>query len=95
MAFAEDLDVFFSLDTPGSRAAVYQGDDLVVLFDTSYFDPQTGVLAAQPVMQAPDARLPGFVAGSEIDIAGVIYRCAVPPQREHGTITAQLQRAGA
>lgn len=95
MPFVEDPTAFFTLDMPGTKLAVYGGQDVVVLFDTEFFDPQTGVLARQTVIQAEAARLPGFAVGSTIAIDDVAYKCAEPPRREHGVITAVLQQGPA
>lgn len=94
MAFVEDLSVFFSLDTPGAEPAVYQAASLVVLSDTEFFDDASGaVLAGEKVIRARAVDLPGFAANSTITVGGVAYKAAEPPRREHGVITAVLERA--
>ncbi len=90
--FAEDLDLFFSLETPGSRAAVFAGNDIVVLFDHAYHDA-FGVASRNPVAHARESDVPGIAQGSAISIAGAAYTVAALEPDGEGVLMLQLESA--
>lgn len=83
--------MFFSLDTPGSRYATYDGGDAVVLFDNAYADVN-GVESRDPVIIGRDADLPGVAQGSTIVVGGVKYTVATVEPDGHGVLIMQLER---
>lgn len=92
MAFAEDLSVYFNLDAPGSRTAVFEGEATLVLFDNAYLD-SSGIATRDPSIHARDADVPGIAHGSAITVDGVAYRVVAIEPDGHGVSTLQLERA--
>lgn len=91
MPYAEDLAVWFSLDMPGSRAAVFGGNDIVVLFDNAFLD-SNGIASRDPFAHARETDVPGIAQGSAITIAGTAYTVSgIEPDGE-GVLLLQLAR---
>lgn len=92
--FAEDLSIFFSLDTPGSATANTGGADFVVLMDNGYQAALAGfVESTAPSCMARTSDVAALVQGSAITIATVAYKVVSVQPDGFGVTTLQLELA--
>lgn len=92
MSYIVDPADLITLDMPGSRAAVYAGDDVVIVFDDAYIDA-LGVASRNPVAIVAAAAVPGIVLGSGITVGGTAYIVAAIEPDGEGVLLLHLEAA--
>lgn len=94
MAFAEDLSLFISTDTPGSVSATIGADTVTGLFDNGYADLNGMIGGSHPTLLCISADIPAVVNGTALTINATAYTVAGTPQPDGTGLTLlQLREA--